>query len=184
MANPNNVFGKTSRQRHYDRLQPAPGTLRIWREMRRVITDLEQRPKRYLYSFAPDHNVDLTLMGSVNVSVIELITFFPNYHMWNTYMTRLSESGWTATKMMKVIRYARDWSLKDGTTRSRIDKHVDAKWKNRVLPCDRTPSVDLSCGAWSTHRHKCNRQLMDYHVEDLACGVRRDRFPQGTDKVL
>ena len=66
---------------------------------------------------------------------------------------------------------------------SRTDKKMPkGKDGTRPPPSARSPSVDLTCGTWTPPQLRKGAVLVDYYVQDLAMGVRREKFPRGPDK--
>jgi hypothetical protein len=57
-------------------------------------------------SIFPPFYVDLRLMGGIEVSAEELLTFFPYHLKWNDMAYRLAQNGWRPADMAKYINYS------------------------------------------------------------------------------
>jgi hypothetical protein len=83
----------------------------------------------------------------------------------------------------RIKYWVRDREERDANMYSRTDKRMPkGKDGTRLAPSARTPSTDLTCGAWTPPPQKKGVILVDYYIRDLAMGVQRKKFPQGPDK--
>jgi hypothetical protein len=57
-------------------------------------------------TFPPDY-VDIRLLGNIEISAEELLTFFPGHLKWNDAIYRLTQNGWSHNDMVQYINYAR-----------------------------------------------------------------------------
>lgn len=135
-------------------------------------------------SVFPPCYVDIRLMGGVEVSAEELLTFFPYHLKWNDMVYRLAQNGWRPADMAKYINYSRSLQTDQFMTRNAVSYSLiaaDAAILNRKKgdPRRRKPwkTTCFTTNGWKPHDGRTDIGMIDYFLVDLAAGV--SHFPQG-----
>jgi hypothetical protein len=133
-------------------------------------------------TFRPDY-VNIRLLGDIEISAKELLTFFPDHLLWHDAVYRLRQNGWTHNDMAEYINYVRDlkplYNVNHYTTNHQV-QHADEvillrEHSNTASrPAFRT--TNFTTKGWVPREKKTPRDT-DYHLVDLADGV--VEYPEG-----
>ncbi|CAI6339906.1 unnamed protein product [Periconia digitata] len=137
-------------------------------------------PYHPVFSTAPSPNVDLRLMGDVEITSIEMIVFFSNHYRWKDWGLRLWNAGWTFSPLVRLIFEVRKCSDEIKNMQSVLSK-TTFKHLGDARGNPRSPYTTYTCKQW-TPPNATN--LIDYYVRDIAVGVSREDFPTGKDAGL
>lgn len=83
--------------------------------------------------FTPYH-VDIRLLGNVEITVEEILTFFPDHLKWHDAIFRLTQNGWGATNISKYTNHARGLLHPDDSRRSGVAKYQKSADESHIEP--------------------------------------------------
>ncbi|KAH3905970.1 hypothetical protein HBI56_161230 [Parastagonospora nodorum] len=129
-----------------------------------------------IYSQAAPGQVDIRLLGALNLTAYELVIWFPTHGRdWVDWSKRLAGNGWSPTHVARLANKARDTDETEGILKSTIENQFS---KHAPL-ATRTETEVFSCDSWTPPSVP---RLIDYHVRHLVTGVSRTEFPSGADR--
>ncbi|KAH8725708.1 hypothetical protein GQ44DRAFT_796859 [Phaeosphaeriaceae sp. PMI808] len=134
-----------------------------------------------MHSTLPIENVDIRVLGGIELSAEELLTFFPRHLLWPDMLYRLSQNGWESKDVLNYINFTRGFVLPEAITYATM-----AKWKrdakNAILSnfsknrCKwRTTCFTVT--GWEPRKYQFIEGLLDYFLVDLMTGVQH--LPEG-----
>ncbi|KAH7084383.1 hypothetical protein FB567DRAFT_80615 [Paraphoma chrysanthemicola] len=137
-------------------------------------------------SVATPVHVNIALLGDVEVTLVELLTYFPMHFMWRKAADRIVRAGMTASDVDNMINYTRVLEGVEAPSRNNINEHMfytseiasDATGtKKRVkIVRDKTDEVlSYTTEGWTY----TNWEMIDYPLLGLAHGLKH--LPQGPD---
>jgi hypothetical protein len=133
-------------------------------------------------TFPPDY-VDIRLLGNIEISAEELLTFFPGHLKWNDAIYRLTQNGWSHNDMVQYINYARGLNLPDNIKSGTIIKYIrDAdkvileQEKTKITSRPAFSTINFTTKGWVPHQNRYQPGI-DYYLVDLADGV--VEYPEG-----
>ncbi|KAH4113564.1 hypothetical protein HBI82_169070 [Parastagonospora nodorum] len=136
-------------------------------------------------------HADIPLLGGIYVTIIELMSFFPEHHKWRAIANRMRIARWSAGKIREYIF----WSRRLPVTALRA--HLGSAMRYQSVQSQTWTEVQIdgvrvnSAAGWtmggiSTDRSMGERaqysQLSDYFLVDLAEGL--VNFPHGADRGI
>ncbi|KAF2034145.1 hypothetical protein EK21DRAFT_85594 [Setomelanomma holmii] len=141
-------------------------------------------PWDVIRSVVPPENVDVRLLGNIEISAEEILAFFPHHLKWSDVIYRLVQNGWSPNDMANYINYTRNLSRKDGKRGNTILKWLQAADKI-ILGKEKSgfrdrASFNTTCSTakdWVPYEHPNLQGRIDYFLVDLADGLAR--FPLG-----
>ncbi|CAO2653661.1 Nn.00g030720.m01.CDS01 [Neocucurbitaria sp. VM-36] len=137
-----------------------------------------------VHSMFPPESLDIRLLGTIEISAEELLTFFPNHLKWHDAVYRLAQNSWSCSDMANYINYTRDLSSRVGKRGNTILKWLQAA-DQRILGLHHSGSTGrnkwkttcFTAQSWAPYTRVRRPGLVDYHLVDLADGV--VRWPEG-----
>jgi hypothetical protein len=133
-------------------------------------------------TFPPDY-VDIRLLGNIEISAEELLTFFPGHLKWNDAIYRLAQNCWSHNDMVQYINYARGLNLPDNMKSGTIiryirdaDKVILEQEKSKITSRPAFSTINFTTKGWVPHQNRYQTWI-DYHLVDLADGV--VEYPEG-----
>ncbi|KAF2279519.1 uncharacterized protein EI97DRAFT_482030 [Westerdykella ornata] len=138
-----------------------------------------------LHSHCTPPTVDLSLIGSYNVSAVEIVTFFPAHTLWREVMWRLSNNGWQPNEIISAVLYTRritDASVIHRTTLYKQRKETNAWAAAHGLKAGRVTKLDMQGISQDRGSYARSGGVHDYRLRDLAEGV--VHMPRGTDRQI
>ncbi|KAF1954435.1 hypothetical protein CC80DRAFT_506448 [Byssothecium circinans] len=170
------VVGKKASKTYHRR---PLGFVRMARLLNRTLPpEAIDGPIHGVYSTAPPRSANITLMGDLVVTSIELLTFFPHHLDWQDWVKRIAGAKWGWTEAIRFMCKAR--GIDAIQYMSNIVNNLCKKAaKAKPAYSAHHPSTVFSCQNWTPPE---KLRLMNYHVLDLAEGVLRSEFPTGVDK--
>ena len=123
--------------------------------------------------------VNLTLLGELPITAIEILTYFPLHTIWREILHRLNSAGWAAANIVEFIYWSRGIGCRDAIKRTAI-QHQIGNTKNWATA--RTIIPAWSCANISTDNglqgHRAD--LIDFPIINLVDGVLF--YPSGRDE--
>ncbi|KAI4630886.1 hypothetical protein J4E83_002410 [Alternaria metachromatica] len=176
---------------------PPEGLVRIATEMNIDMKDYRVDGKPHpVYSMGAPKQVDIRLLGSIPVTIVEMAIWFPAHgSLWPDWTQRFARSGWTQNNIADLINRAYNTDAVEGVGPSTISQQTNKHGreiqelsgsrgqKQQHLPVIATsPDTSFSCESWTPPDDEY--RLVDYYVRDLANGVDRENYPSGSDRGL
>lgn len=136
---------------------------------------------------ATPREANITLLGTLAITVEEILTFFPNHTLWPWCTNRLLRNGWKNVEICAYKNYARDLTGGDAFLANTFWNHHiasdDAIYGRRYTAKETRPDEqvdvdDLSAGWWTSKEGRNgkpvipNNGLRDMPLRDLADGVK------------
>ncbi|KAF2676888.1 hypothetical protein K458DRAFT_396467 [Lentithecium fluviatile CBS 122367] len=152
-----------------------------------------------LWSQAPPDFVDVRLLGDVEVTAAELMTFFPAHHDWHDFYHRLWENGWERGHISGYINWARSRLAPDILLANSLSTYVThmhtefhTAYNGNAPRClgdarNHQPVTDFTLKNWapSPEMLRPDRdRMIDYPVIELVRGVPLSRLPTGEGRRL
>ena len=130
-------------------------------------------------SVATPTSVDISLLGDVEFTLMELLCYFPLHSAWSKGAERLNSAGTQATAIANLINKTRGLSSAEGLSRRSISARLFGKKQDTAAPPDdSTPSSSpqsYSAGSWTYE----GAEKTDYPLLGLTHGLRE--LPSGVD---
>ncbi|KAI4654900.1 uncharacterized protein J4E78_007079 [Alternaria triticimaculans] len=176
---------------------PPEGLVRIATEMNVDMKDYRVDGKPHpVYSMGAPKQVDIRLLGSIPVTIVEMAIWFPAHgSLWPDWTQRFARSGWTQNNIADLINRAYNTDAVEGVGPSTISQQTNkhgrearellessGQGQQQITESAAHPVTSFSCESWTPPGDEY--QLVDYYVRDLANGVDRDDFPSGSDRGL
>tara|TARA_R110002003_G_scaffold105_1_gene8726 strand:- start:6311 stop:7363 length:1053 start_codon:yes stop_codon:yes gene_type:complete len=158
-----------------------------------VITDADvhlychskDSPHHLIHSTVAPANVDVRLLGNIEISAEEILALFPQHLKWHDVVHRLAQNGWSPNDMANYINYTRNLSRADGKQGNAILKWLQAADKVILGREKKSGFRDrklfrttcFTAKDWTPYEHHSLQGKIDYFLVDLADGL--VRFPSG-----
>ena len=147
-------------------------------------------PFNPIHSTFPPEWVDIRLLGNIEITAEELLTFFPHHLKWHDAIFRLSQNGWSPNDMAKYVNYARGLVKPDNKRGNTALKWLQAATgdilgKSKGGFRDRKPwkTTCFTAKDWVPFAHRSTFVgPIDYFLVDLSDGV--VNLPQGVGARL
>ncbi|OCK77626.1 hypothetical protein K432DRAFT_115133 [Lepidopterella palustris CBS 459.81] len=129
-------------------------------------------------------NADITLLGTVEITAEELLTFFPAHLRWFNCTIRLASNGWTQSDMANFVNWSRALlepnTVRSNTLTHRIRMADEAIYGTRLGVKNRrkNPTTDFTAASWIKPTRSGGPPI-DYRLADLADGVVRPPTDRG-----
>ncbi|KAH3960739.1 hypothetical protein HBH70_172360 [Parastagonospora nodorum] len=136
-------------------------------------------------------HADIRLLGGIYVTIIELMSFFPEHHKWRAIANCMRIARWSAGKIREYIFWSRQLPV------TALRAHLGSAMRHQSVQSQTWTEVQIdgvrvnSAAGWtmggiSTDRSMGERaqysQLSDYFLVDLAEGL--VNFPHGADRGI
>ncbi|KAH4905845.1 hypothetical protein HBI80_087060 [Parastagonospora nodorum] len=130
-------------------------------------------------SMATPVHVKITLLGEVEITLVELLSYFPNHYLWRKCSDRLVGAGLTGMDITNFINYTRE--LEGDATRSNNTINAQLTYETEVVSGKRVKIVrEPHIAAYTTEGWAYTAwELTDYPLLGLAHGLKH--MPEGPD---
>jgi hypothetical protein len=133
-------------------------------------------------SLATPVHVNMTLLKDIEITLVELLCYFPNHYMWRKGADRLVYAGLTAADITNFINWSRNLFGEAVRQSQSINEQIwweyEAPGSRKRVKIVREPeseSATYTTEGWSY----TSCQLIDYPLLGLAHGLKH--FPEGPD---
>jgi hypothetical protein len=131
-----------------------------------------------VHSTFPPESINVRVLGGMDLSAEEILTFFPHHLKWHDAIFRLVQNGWSPHDMAKYINYTRGLVSPNDKRGNTVLKWLQSangailgKPKQAFSDRGRWPVVGFSAGNWVPYAHRNITSLIDYFLVDLAMDV-------------
>ncbi|KAH7084317.1 hypothetical protein FB567DRAFT_629840 [Paraphoma chrysanthemicola] len=144
-----------------------------------------QSPYDIIHSAVAPVNVDIRLLGNIEISADEILAFFPHHLKWSDVVHRLAQNGASPNEMANYINHTRNLSKANGKRGNTILKWLQGADKvilraeKKLGFRDRKPfrTTCFTAKDWVPYVHPRIKEMIDYFLVDLADGLAR--YPSG-----
>ncbi|KAF2816859.1 uncharacterized protein BDZ99DRAFT_513131 [Mytilinidion resinicola] len=136
--------------------------------------------KSSFYQEVPPDTVNIHLLGNLEITAEELLTFFPLHTIWHNGINRLVQNGWSFDTISKFINWARNLQPLPGRGRTsnalemqvnRSDDRIhNGRRFGRGVARPEGRIDDLTTARWEIPRRRIYT-LQDYLLRDIIKGV-------------
>ncbi|KAH7072019.1 hypothetical protein BKA63DRAFT_577633 [Paraphoma chrysanthemicola] len=142
-------------------------------------------PYDIIHSAVAPVNVDVRLLGNIEISADEILAFFPHHLRWPDVVHRLAQNGASPNEMANYMNRTRNLSKANGKRGNTILKWLQTADKailraeKKLGFRDRKPfrTTCFTAKDWVPYEHPRIKKTIDYFLVDLADGLAQ--YPSG-----
>lgn len=139
-----------------------------------------------IHSTFPPEWIDIRLLGNLELTAEELLTFFPNHLKWHDCIFRLVQNGWSPHDMANYINYTRGLVKPNDKRGNTVLKWLQAanqdilnEPKQGFKTRGKWSIVGFSPMNWVPYKTRTMPALTDYFLVDLSAHIDFERLPTG-----